>query len=436
MSIYNLVSFLGIFILLGIAWLFSVERKTMNWRLIAWGIGLQMIFALVIFIFPPGSHVFLWINDIVVKVMASASTGAEFVFGRLALPPGTVNEAGEESLGFYLAFQGLPTIIFFSAVMSILYYWGIMPRVIRAFAHIFTRFLRISGAESLCTSSNIFVGIESSLTIKPYLADMTTSELTTVLTAGMATVASNVMAVYVFSLQNRFPTIAAHLISASFLSVPAAIIMSKIIMPETGRPLTLGKHVELHYDREESFFEAIINGANSGVKLIVGIVALLIAVLGIVALADLVLGGVGTRINALFGISIDWSLKGLCGYLFYPLTLIIGVPPGDAVVVARIIGERMIVTEVPAYQDLARAIEEGMLSSPRSAVICAYALCGFAHFASMAIFIGGFSALEPKITRTLSAIGIRALLAATLACLMTACIAGTFYRETSMLFGG
>ena len=265
---------------------------------------------------------------------------------------------------------------------------------------------------------------------------MTHSELTTILTTCMATVASNVLAVYVFSLQSQFPTIAAHLVSASVLSAPAAIIMSKIIMPETETPLTIGKHIEIHYEREKSVFEAIINGANTGLKLIVGIVALLIAVLGLVALIDLVFVGIGGKVNALFGIGVDWSLAGLLGYVFYPFALILGIPPCDAGVVAGIIGERMIVTELTAYQDLAHAISEGMITHTRSSVICAYALCGFAHVASLAIFIGGISALAPKAIHTLSHIGIRALIAATLACLMTACIAGTFFIEGSIIFGG
>ena len=436
MSFYNLISFAGIFVLIGIAWLLSSDRKAMNWRLIFWGIGLQMIFALVIFIFPPGANFFLWVNDIVVKVMESAAAGAEFVFGRLALPPGATNAAGEESLGFFLAFQAMPTIIFFSALMSILYFFNIIPRIIKGFAYVFTRLLRISGAESLCAASNIFVGIESSLTIKPHLEDMTRSELATVLTVGMATVASNVLALYVFSLQNEFPTIAAHLVSASFLSAPAAIIMSKIIIPETKMPKTLGKQIELHYKREKNVFEAVINGANAGVKLIVGIVALLIAVLGLVTLLDLILGGIGGKVNSFLGLSINWSLAGLLGYVFYPIALIIGIPPGDAGVIASIIGERMVVTEVTAYQDLARVMSSGVLTHPRSAVICAYALCGFAHVASLAIFIGGISAIAPGTIHTLSRIGIKALIAATLACLMTACIAGTFFIKGSIIFGG
>lgn len=431
MSPYNLVSFSGIFVLMFIAWLLSSNRRIVNWRVIIWGVSLQLLLALFIFVFPPGARLFLWINGVVVEIMGSAMAGAEFVFGPLALPPGE-----ESSFGFILAFQGLPTIIFFSALMSILYFTGIMQKIITSFARIFSGLMKVSGAESLCAASNIFVGIESSLTVKPYLDNMTRSELTTILTAGMSTVASNVLAVYVFSLQEQFPRIAAHLISASFLSAPAALIMSKLIMPETDTPETLGQHIELHYTRENNIVEAVINGANSAVRLIVGIVALLIAVLGLVALTDLVLTGAGGRLNAVLGIGIDWSLKGLLGYAFFPVTLILGIPLSDASVIARIIGERVIVTEVTAYRDLATAMANGVLLHSRSAVICSYALCGFAHVASVAIFIGGISAVAPKTTNTLSRIAIKALIAATLACLMTGCIAGMFFNESSVLFQG
>lgn len=264
---------------------------------------------------------------------------------------------------------------------------------------------------------------------------MTRSELATVLTAGMATVASNVLAIYIFSLQEQFPTIAAHLISASILSAPAALLMAKIIIPESEKPETLGEHVKVHYEKESSVFESIISGANSGVKLIVGIVALLIAVLGLVALIDLILGAIGMKINAFIGINVNWSLKGFLGYIFYPLTLIIGVPPSDAFLIAQVIGERAIITEVPAYQHLAVMLDKNLLIHPRSAVIATYALCGFAHIASMAIFIGGISALVPEKRRVLARVGFRALIAATLACLMTASVAGTFYFKGSLLLG-
>jgi len=436
MNGYNLISFAGIFILAGVAWALSANRRNVNWRVIGWGISLQLLIAWFIFDVPAGAKVFLVVNDVVVKILDSAGEGARFVFGRLALGPGQVGKDGAESLGFILAFQAFPTIIFFSALIAILYYVGIMPLVIKGFAWIFTRLMRVSGAESLATASNIFVGVESNLTIKPHLATLTASELCTVLTAGMATVASNVLALYVLTLQKQFPTIAGHLISASLLSAPAALLMSKLLLPESGKPVTLGLNVEPYYERESSLFEAIINGANAGLRMIAGIVALLIAVLGLVALVDLVLSGIGDSMNPMLGTEGRWSLSGLFGYVFYPLTLVLGVPPSDAGVVSRIIGERLIVTEVAAYGDLAAAMENGLLQHPRSAVIATYALCGFAHVASMAIFVGSVCALAPQCTKGIGPIAVRALIAATLACLMTACVAGTFFTEGSILLGG
>jgi CNT family concentrative nucleoside transporter len=310
-----------------------------------------------------------------------------------------------------------------------------MPWLVRVFSKIFTKLMRISGAESLCTSSNIFVGIEAMTTIRPYLEKMTRSELCTILTAGMATIASSVLAVYVMILQREFPTIAGHLISASFLSAPAAIVMSKLLMPETEKPETLGMDVRPYYEKESSIIEASINGANAGLKLVAGIIALLIAFLGLIALVDLIFTGVGLRINNVLGIQIDWSLKGLLGYLFYPFTLIIGVPPSDAFEIAKIIGERAIVTEAKSYMDLAGLLAKDALKDPRSAFLATYALCGFAHVASLAIFVGGTAALVPKRTADLSAVGPRALLAATLACLMTASVAGVFFTGGSILLG-
>jgi len=433
--VYNLVSFTGIFVVMGVAWLLSSNRRVVNWRAVLWGTALQLLLAFFIFVVPAGAKVFLFVNDAVVKVLDSASAGTRFVFGRLAIPPGARGDAGEESLGFILAFQALPTIIFFASLMSALYFAGVMPRLIRWFANVFTRCMRISGAESLSVSSNIFVGVEANMTILPHLGAMTRSELCTILSAGMATTASNVLALYVFLLQRQFPAIAGHLVSASILSAVSAIVLSKLILPETESPRTLGIDVAPHYERESSVIEAIIKGANEGAKMIVGIVALLLAFLGIVALADLFLAGAGGRINELTGLSIDWSLKGLLGYLFYPLTLAIGVPLDDAVEVSRLIGERAVLTEVKAYQDLSAALAANVLHSPRSAVIAAYALCGFAHVASLAIFVGGTAALIPHRTRDLSDVGPRALVAATLACLMTAAVAGTFYTGSSLLFG-
>ena len=307
---YNFVSFGGIFILMAFAWLLSTDRKVVNWRVIMWGCALQLVFALFIFVVPAGAKLFMFINDVLVKVIDVASSGTRFLFGRLALPPGTTNEWGEESLGFIFAVQVLPQIIFFASLMAVLYYAGVMSWLVRIFAKIFTKLMKISGAESLCASSNIFVGIESATTIRPYLERMTRSELCTVLTAGMATIASTVLAIYILILQKQFPTIAGHLVSASFLSAPAAIIMSKILLPETETPETLGMDVKPYYERESSVIEAIINGANAGLKLAVGVVALLVAFLGLVALVDFISTGAGEKINSLAGFTPDTCRSG------------------------------------------------------------------------------------------------------------------------------
>lgn len=435
MTIYNLISFLGIFVLIGVAWIISENKKIMNWKVIFWGVTLQLIIGLFVFTVPAGTKLFLFLNDVIVKILDSASSGSRFLFGRLALSPGQTSADGETSLGFILAFQAFPTIIFFSSLISILYFLNIMPFIIRKFAYVFTKLMKVSGAESLVTTSNIFVGVESALTVRPYLKEMTRSELGTVLTAGMATVASNVLALYVFTLKPYFPAIAGHLISASLLSAPAAIVMSKIILPEKDTPKTLGMHIQPYHEKEKSLFETIIKGADDGVKMIVGIVALLVAVLGLVALFDLFLLFLGGKINLFFNLGVDWSLKNLLGYIFYPFSVIMGVPLSDAGVISKIVAERMVVTEVVAYQDLATALGSNALQYSRSAVIASYALCGFAHLASMAIFVGGTAALAPNKKHALAEIAFRALIAATLACLLTACIAGTFYTEGSILFG-
>lgn len=435
MDAYNAVSFAGIFILAAFAWLLSAKKKVVNWRVVFWGIGLQFLFAFLIFILPVGTKAFLFVNRIVVTVLDSASAGTRFVFGRLAIPPGAASETGETSLGSILAFQGLSTIIFFAALVGALYYLGIMPFFVRLFARVFTKLMRVSGAEALCVSSEIFVGVESSLVIRPHLAEMTRSELTTILTAGMSTIASTVLAVYVFLLQYEIPTIAGHLVSASFLAAPVTLVISKLLMPETDTPKTLGLDVKPHYEKEDNLILAIINGAWNGLRLLGGIITLLLAFLGILALLDLALGWCGGYLNSWLGWTQEWSFRALLGYVFYPFALVIGVPPADALSIAKIIGERMVATEVASYQDLARLLAQGALVHPRSGLIASYALCGFAHVASLAIFVGGIGALAPSRYKDLSRLGLRALLAATLVGLMTGAVAGTFFTGSSILLG-
>lgn len=428
-------SLIGLFLLMALAWALSTNRRRIPWRVVVWGTLLQLIFAVFVFILPFGAKFFLGVNQIVLGLLESAGAGTRFLFGRLALPPGTTGPDGEPSLGFFLAFQGLPTLVFFASLVALLYHIGLMPLLIRGFSRAFTVLMRISGAESLSASSNIFVGVESALTVRPYLERMTRSELCTILAAGMATIASTVLGLYVLILRGTFPTIAGHLVSASVLSAPAAVVMAKLLHPEQEHPETLGMDVKPQIQKSSNWIEAAIDGAMAGVKLVVGVSALLLAFLGLVELVDLILGAVGGRINEWTGLHITWSLSEFLRYVFYPLTWALGVDPADVGICAKLIGERTIITEIPAYQELAALLGENAFRDPRSAVITTYALCGFAHIPSLAIFVGGVSALAPSRTKDIAALGPRALLAAILATLMTGAVAGVFATGQTILGG-
>jgi len=434
MGVGNLISFLGIFGLMAVAWIFSKNRRRINWRVVFAGTALQLFFAIFIFYIPAGVFLFKWVNAAVVKVLSFANAGTYFMFGPLAVAPGVTGPGGEKSIGFILAFQALPAVIFFSSLMALLYHVGLMQKIVKAFTYCFTKLMRISGAESLCAASNMVVGIESAFTIRPYIEAMTASELCLILTAGMATIASTVMAIYVGFLSNQFPTIAGHLISACVLSAPAAIIMSKLLHPEEERPQTLGQVVEADYQKASSWVEAIIRGSQEGVKLLVGIVALLLAFLGLLALVNWLIGFLGYRIGGLFGLSWNLSLQKILSYIYYPLSFLMGIPIEDIPLVSTLLGERTVVTELVSYQHLSQYIASGIMTDPRSVIITSYALCGFSHIASLAIFVGGISALAPRRAKDLAMLGFRALFAATLACLMTGAVAGIFVRpETTTL---
>lgn len=429
MHIQNLVSFAGLFVLMLTAWLFSANRRVFNWRCVVWGTAIQLAFGAFVFLVPAGARIFLFLSDIVVKILGAATKGAEFCFGPLAIPPGRPGH-----MGFILVTQGLSTIIFFASLMSVLYFLRIMPFLIKLFARFFTRAMNVSGAESLCTASNIFVGIESATTILPYLGRMTGSEICTVLTAGFATIASSVLGAYVLMLQQSFPQIAGHLMSASLLSAPAALVMSKLMLPETGQPETLGRIVEPHYEKPSNIVEAAIQGATAGGKLMLGVIVMLMALVGLVALVNMGLSGVTRLVAWATGMQPNLHLENLLAYVFYPFVLVTGVPPADAFEISRLLGIRAIATEIPAYLRLSELISTGALHDGRSAVLASYALCGFAHIPSVAIFVGGISALAPGQTQTLARVAFRALAAATLACLMTAAVAGTFYGKGALLF--
>ena len=426
MTIYNFISCLGILAMMGFLCLFSKSRRHISPKVVIWGVLLQVAFALFIFLAPVGVKLFLFLNGLAMDIIDNSFDGVKFLFGILAIPPGK-----EGSLGFILAFQALPSIIFFAALMELLYYLGIMERIIGVFAKIFAKVMGISGAEALCASAQIFLGIESNLTVRPYLKEMTRSELMVVLTTGMATIASSVLGMYVIILSSTFPTVAGHLISASILLAPAAILTSKIIFPETDKPLTLGRVVKVEYQKASNAIEAIINGAMAGVKMVVAIGALLIAFIGLISLADSGLMYIGQITGSIFKANIDLSLTNILKYIFYPFTLAMGVPYEDAPLIAKIIGERIIATEVKSYQDLAILIKEKKILYDRSIVIATYALCGFAHIPSLAIFIGGTSSIVPERTKDISILGLWALFAANIACFITGAVAGIFYTGGS-----
>jgi CNT family concentrative nucleoside transporter len=416
--ILHLISLAGFFALAGIAWLFSADRRRVNWRTIAWGMALQLAIGLLIFRLPGSQRIFLWLNDAVIALLNVSKSGTSFLFGPLAAGPG---EPG--SVGFILIIQVLPIAIFFSAFTAALYHLRVLQIVVRFFAKIFHRTMGISGAESLCSSSNIFVGVESALVIRPYLERMTRSELLTVLGSGMATVASTTLGIYVAFLSGAFPQIAGHLISASIVSIPAVVVMTKLLIPETGTPETLVTiPAESTEDRSRNLMSAIIAGAMDGLKLAAGITALLIAVLGLVSLIDKLLG----LPSKWLGLAEPLSLVKILGWVFYPFAALLGIARADIAEASRLLGERVVLTEVVSYQDMAQMVSSGQLSDPRTVVVMSYALCGFAHVASMAIFVGGVAALAPSRRDDLAALGFRALLAATLATLMTGCVAGVF----------
>jgi len=423
--IHHAVSFAGFIVFAGIAWLLSSNRRKIAWKTIAWGVALQLLIGLIIFRLPGSHRILLWLNSAVLVLLNAAKSGSVFLFGPLAASPG---ESG--SIGFILVFQVLPVVIFFAAFTAMLYHLRVLQIFVRLFARLFHRTMKISGAESLSSAANIFTGIESALVIRPYLERMTRSELLLVLTTGMATVASSTLGVYVAFLTGVFPQIAGHLISASILAIPACVVVSKLLIPETDAPETLAAvPPEDESTRSKNLISAIIQGAMDGLKLAAGVSALLIAILGIVALVDKLLGAGSSWL----GMSEPLSLVRILGWCFYPFAFLLGMQTSDVPIAARLLGERVILTEVFSYNHLAQSISSGEITDPRTVVILSYALCGFAHVAAMAIFVGGTAALAPSRRDDLASLGLRALLAATLATLMTGCVAGIFSTGEGVL---
>ena len=422
MSWMNLGSLGGWCTLASLAWLIGGCRRPVPWRTVRGGTMLIFILGGLVFLFPPTRIALLWINDGVLAALEAGLAGSLFVFGPLAAGPGQSTAAGESSIGFILATQALPAVIFFAGLMALLYHFRLVQPVIRIFAVLFRKTLGLSGVESLAGAANIFVGVESAATVRPYLACMTRSELLTLLTCGMSTVASSTLALYVLFLKDSFPLIAGHVISASVLSIPTAALVSKLLLPETG---LVGDEAIPEEDRSGQAgnpIAALSAGAMDGLKLAAGIATLLIAVLGLAALIDLMLG------------LISLDLSQLLSWLFTPLAWLLGIEAGDLPEAARLLGQRAVLTEVVAYRSLGELAAAGSLA-PRTILVLSYALCGFAHLASVGIFIGGIAALAPERREDLAGLAWRALVGATLATLMTGALAGIFYFGQGGILG-
>ncbi len=416
-SIYRLISLAGFFLVACLAWA-TGSRQKINTKTIIGSMALAWVLGALTFWVPWSRTALHWVNNILLAILTASQKGALFLFGPLAIGPGKILPDGTPSIGFILAFQVLPSVIFFSAIISGLYYLGIMQAVIRFFARIFYRLLALSGVESLSAAANIFVGIESSLTIQPYLMKMTRSELLTLMTCMMATVASTVMGIYVIALHGIFPEIAGHLVSASLISIPCAVIASKLSLPEQEIPETLEQlpQTENETHRPGNFMVALMEGGTQGVKMSVGIATVLIVVLGLEALVDLALAE---------GFGKNFSLQNLLGWLTLPFSALLGLQNEEWQLAGKILGSRFVETEVSAYFALAAAqVADPAPFTQRSVTILTYALCGFVHFASMGIFIGGLTALVPSRARDITVMGGRSLWTAFLATILTGCIAG------------
>ncbi|MEC8023767.1 MAG: nucleoside transporter C-terminal domain-containing protein [Myxococcota bacterium] len=427
----RLVSLLGIIVLLGIAWLLSRDRRNIRWRPVVWGIGLQVLFGLVVLSPAIGDVFFNVVNQSVATLMSFSEKGSEFLFQTVEAHEVTTIDprSGEQTTNTYIgrmspplrtvAFWILPTIIFFSALMNIMYHLGIMQFLVRITATIMQRTMGTSGSESLSAAANIFVGqTEAPLVVKPFVEKMTRSELNAIMVGGFATVAGGVLAAYVGFLQKAIPDIAGHLVVASIMSAPAALAVAKILVPETEASET-ASGAELSVERPDTnLIEALARGTSDGLRLAVNVAAMLLSFVAMIALVNAMLRGASGIVG------LELSLEGILGWGFAPLAWCMGVPWAEAGEVGRLLGEKLVLTELIAYVHLGENLTGPNPLSYRSAVIASYALCGFANFASIGIQIGGIGGIAPSRRAELAQLGILSMIGGTIAAMMTATIAG------------
>jgi concentrative nucleoside transporter, CNT family len=395
------VSALGILVFIAISYALSVNRQAIKWRTIAWGLGLEFAFAILILKTPWGSNLFEFLGDVVTNFLSYSDVGAKFVFG-------------DNFQDHFFAFKILPTIIFFSAFISIMYHYGILQWVVKGFAWLMMKTMKTSGAESLSTAGNIFLGpTESPLIVKPYVATMTQSELFAVMTGGFATVAGGVLGAYL-----SFGVPKQHLVAAFFMTAPTALVVSKLLYPETEIPDTAGN---VKMDVKSTYVNAIdaaTTGAIDGVKLAVNVGVMIIAFLGLLAVVNGIFGWFGVRVG-LPQLSLEWILS----FFMAPIAFLMGIPWQDCMQVGALLGKKTILNEFLAYKDLQELIIQKKISE-RAIIIATYALCNFANVGSIGITIGGIAGMAPKRQHDLARMGVKSMIGGLLAGFITAAIAG------------
>ena len=404
----RVVSLVGLLVMVGIAYLLSDSKEKVNKKTILTGIGLQLLFGFLILKTPWGKSSFEWIKQFFVQILDFTNAGSDFVFGGLK---------DFQKVGFVFATFVLPTIIFMSALMSVLYHIGLMQILIKGVAWVMVRIMGTSGAESLAAAANIFAGqTEAPLVVKPYLGKMTRSELMALMTGGMATVAGGVLAAYV-----GMGIDAGHLLAASVMSAPAALVCAKLLVPETEESVTKGNISFQLPKTSTNVIDAAATGASEGLKLSLNVAAMLLAFIALIAMCNGILGWVGGWVG-----HPDVTLEFLLGYLFAPVAWLLGVPWNwdECLKVGTLLGQKLVLNEFVAYTGLQKMINTPGGLSERSINISIYALCGFANFSSIAIQVGGIGSLAPDRRKEFAKLGMKCLLGGTLACLMTACIAG------------
>ena len=401
----HLQGLIGMILLLGIAFILSNNRRKINYRIVGWGLSLQFIFGILILKTPLGKPLFGFFDKVITKLISFSDAGSDFLFKSLV--PGV----GYHEAMVNFAFRALPTIIFFSSLMTVLYHFGVIQFIVKWISRIMQKSMGTSGSETLSVAANIFVGqTEAPLMIRPFIRNMTQSELMAVMTGGFATVAGGVLALYVIWLKD-IPGIAGHLLAASVMSAPAAMVVAKIIYPETDLSETSGDLNIIIEKPDSNTMEALGRGATEGLKLAANVAAMLVAFVALIAM-----------VNYLLTFA-DTSIQGILGFIFQPLAWAMGIPWEEAQMVGVLMGEKITLTELIAYSDL-RDLRLEHAISDRTAIIASYALCGFANFASIGIQLGGIGGIAPERRKDLASLALKAMLGGALASWMTASIAG------------